>query len=82
MTVAVVYIAPSAHAKANANEPLGRLRDTISELLTKHLDRFLVVAGDFNHTSLKAVRRKHAGPGVYKLPRWVQGNAPSPPWPL
>ena len=55
LIVAVVYIAPSAHAKANANETLGGLRDAISELLTKHPDSFVVVAGDFNHTSLKAV---------------------------
>lgn len=53
--VAVVYIAPSKNAKANANEALGGLHDAIFELLTKHPDSFVVVTGDFNHTSLKAV---------------------------
>ena len=51
--VAVVYIGPSPHAKANTNEALGGLHDAISELLTKHPDSFVVVAGDFNHISYK-----------------------------
>ena len=54
MIIAVVYIAPSAHAKANANKAVGGLHDA-SELLTTHPDSFVVVAGDLNHTSLKAV---------------------------
>ena len=53
--VAVVYTAPSTDAKANTNEALGRLHDAISELLTKHLDSFVEVAGDYNHISLKAL---------------------------
>ena len=52
MIVAVVYIASSANAKANTNDALGRLHDAISECLTKNPDSFVVVAGDFNHTSL------------------------------
>lgn len=56
--VAVVYIAPSANANANANEALGELHDAISELVSEHLDSFVVVAGDFNHTSLKTVLPK------------------------
>ena len=58
MIVAFVNIAPSAHAKANANKTLGGLHDAISELLTKHPDSSVVVAGEFNHTSLKAVSPK------------------------
>ena len=42
------------NTKANANEALGGLHDAISKLLTKHLGCFVVVAGEFNHTSLKA----------------------------
>ena len=55
MIVAVVYIAPSAHAKANGNEALGGLHEAIGELLNKHPDSFVVMAGDFHHSSLKAV---------------------------
>ncbi len=57
MLVVAVYIAPSATAKANANanEALGGLHDAISELLTAHPDSSVVVAGDFNHTSLNTV---------------------------
>lgn len=42
--VAVVYIAPSTSAKANANEALGELHDAISELVSEHPDSFVVVA--------------------------------------
>ena len=52
VTVAAVYIAPSVYAKAN--KALGGLHDAISELLTKHPDSVVVVAGGFHHTSLKA----------------------------
>ncbi|XP_062919386.1 uncharacterized protein LOC134354363 [Mobula hypostoma] len=58
MLVAAVYIARSANAKANGNEALGGLHEAISELLTTHPDSFVVIAGDFNHTSLKTVFAK------------------------
>ena len=51
--VVAVYIAPCANA--NAYEVLRPLFDVISALLTKHPDSFVVVAGDFNHISLKTV---------------------------
>ncbi|XP_059825173.1 uncharacterized protein LOC132393795 [Hypanus sabinus] len=55
MLVVAVNVAPSANAEANANEAVGGLHEAISELLTTHPDSFVVIAGDFNHTSLKTV---------------------------
>lgn len=48
--VVAVYIASSPNA--NTNEALRPLYVAVSELLTKPLDSFVLVAGDFNHTSL------------------------------
>ena len=53
--VVAVYIAPSSSSNANTTEVLRPLYDVISVLLTKHPDSFVVVAGDFNHISLKTV---------------------------
>lgn len=56
--VVAVYVAPSANVNSKANEALGALHDAISEFQTKYPDSFIVVAGDFNHTSLKTVLPK------------------------
>lgn len=52
--VAAVDITPSA----NGNKTLRGLHDTISEILMKHPYGFVVLAGDFNHNTLKTVLPK------------------------
>lgn len=63
-TDVIVYIALSTNAKADANEALEGLHDNISELPTKHPDNFVVVAEDFNHTSLKTAAQVQAINGL------------------